>query len=75
MKHAAESVDFDDTKIVIDFSRLGMDGEQAEKLLMEKGIYPEFNTGSIVMCLTGIGNVRKDYELLLDALLEISGAR
>ena len=75
VKRAAERIDFDDTKIVIDFSRLGMDGEQAEKLLMEKEIYPEFNTGSIVMCLTGIGNVRKDYELLLDALLEISGAR
>lgn len=75
VKHAAERIDFDDTKIVIDFSRLGIDGEQAEKLLMEKGIYPEFNTGSIVMCLTGIGNVRKDYELLLDALIEISGAR
>lgn len=75
VKHAAERIDFDDTKIVIDFSRLGIDGEQAEKLLMEKGIYPEFNTGSIVMCLTGIGNVRKDYGLLLDALLRISGAR
>ena len=75
VKRAAGSIDFDDTKIVIDFSRLGMDGEQAERLLMKKGIYPELNTGSIVMCLTGIGNVRKDYELLLDALIEISGAR
>ena len=47
--------------------------EEAEKVLMEKGVYPEFRTGSIVMCLTGIGNVREDYELLLEALAEIAG--
>ena len=50
-----------------------MSGEEAEKILMEKGVYPEFSTGSIVMCLTGIGNVREDYELLLEALAEIAG--
>ena len=40
--------------------------------MIEKGIYPEFHTGSIVMFLTGIGNVRKDYELLIEALAEIA---
>ena len=70
---AATGADLDDSKIVIDFSEVGMSGEVAEKVLMEKGVYPEFCTGSIVMCLTGIGNVREDYELLLEALAEIAG--
>ena len=70
---AASGADLDDSKIVIDFSEIGMSGEEAEKVLMEKGVYPEFSTGSIVMCLTGIGNVREDYELLLEALAEIAG--
>ena len=77
VKNAAAEVatgaDFDDSKIVIDFNEVGMSGEEAEKVLMEKGVYPEFSTGSIVMCLTGIGNVREDYELLLEALAEIAG--
>ena len=64
--------DFDSSKILIDFSGLGMNGEQAEDELIERGVYPEFNTGSIVMCLTGIGNVREDYIALLDALRDIS---
>ena len=70
---AASGADLDDSKIVIDFSEIRMSGEEAEKVLMEKGVYPEFSTGSIVMCLTGIGNVREDYELLLEALAEIAG--
>ena len=64
--------DFDSSKIVIDFSGLSLMGEQAENELIERGVYPEFNTGSIVMCLTGIGNVREDYIALLDALRDIS---
>lgn len=70
---SATGADLDDSKIVIDFSEVGMSGEEAEKVLMEKGVYPEFSTGSIVMCLTGIGNEREDYELLLEALAEIAG--
>ena len=65
---------FDDTKIVLDLSRTGMSGKQAEAALIERGIYPEFSTGNIVMCLTGIGNVRADYDLLLDAARELWSA-
>lgn len=65
---------FDETKIVLDFSGLGMSGSEAEDALTERGVYPEFCTGTVVMCLTGIGNVRKDYEKLLDALKDISAA-
>ncbi|MBR2548103.1 MAG: aminotransferase class V-fold PLP-dependent enzyme [Eubacterium sp.] len=63
--------DFDDSKIVIDFSGAGLTGENAEEILIENGIYPEFSTGSIVMLLTGIGNRRRDYEILIDALTEM----
>ncbi len=66
------AADFDDTKIVVDLSGLAADGKEAEKVLMEKGIFPEFSTGPVVMFLTGIGNVRGDYELLADALSEMS---
>lgn len=75
VKEADPCSDLDESKIVIDFSRLGMTGEQAEEAMIEKGVYPEFNTGSIVMCLTGIGNVRADYEALFDALKDIAGRR
>ncbi len=66
------AADFDDTKIVVDLSGLTADGKEAEKVLMEEGIFPEFSTGPVVMFLTGIGNVRGDYELLADALAEMS---
>ena len=72
MARHAEGVDFDDSKIVVDFSGIMLDGKEAEEILMEKGIYPEFHAGSVVMFLTGVGNVRKDYELLLDALAEMA---
>ena len=70
---SAENVsDLDETKIVIDFKESGIDGEEAERLLIEHGVFPEFHTGSVVMCLTGIGNERKDYEVLLEALRDIA---
>ncbi len=64
--------DLDDSKIVVDFSGAMLSGKEAEEILIDKGIYPEFHTGRIVMFLTGIGNVRKDYELLIEALAEIA---
>ncbi|MBQ3281440.1 MAG: hypothetical protein IJH41_03430 [Eubacterium sp.] len=64
--------DFDDSKIVVDFSGIGITGKEAEEILIDKGIFPEFYTGSVVMFLTGIGNVRHDYEVLLDALAEMA---
>ena len=39
------------------------------------GIFPELVTGNIVMCMTGIGNKRCDYERLLEALKEIAEER
>ncbi len=57
---------------MIDFKKSGIDGKEAERLLIEHGVFPEFHTGSVVMCLTGIGNERKDYEVLLEALRDIA---
>ncbi len=61
----------DKTKINIDVTNWNIDGSQLEKKLIEKGIYPELVTGDIVMCMTGIGNVREDFIKLLEALKEI----
>jgi len=65
----------DHTKINLDMSAYGIDGLQLEELLNEKAIFPELVTGNIVMCMTGIGNKRCDYERLLEALREIAEER
>ena len=63
----------DRTKINIDLSERGYSGRQLEKALIEKyGIFAELNTGNILMLMTGIGNCRSDYEILIKALKELS---
>ena len=63
----------DKTKINIDMSKKGYSGRQLEKALINQyGIYAELNTGNLLMCMTGIGNVREDYCVLLKALKELS---
>jgi lysine decarboxylase len=64
---------FDKTKLNLDMSQKGFSGRQLERLLMqEHGIYPEFSSGNLVMCMTGIGNRRQDYDSLLKALKDLS---
>lgn len=65
----------DRTKLNIDMSAYGIDGNELEELLMERDIFIELVTGNIVMCMTGIGNTRRDYERLLEALAEIAAQR
>lgn len=65
----------DKTKINIDMSSYGIDGNQLEELLMEKGIYAELVTGNILMCMTGIGNTAADFMRLYEALDEIAKSR
>lgn len=55
----------DRTKINIDFD---IDAKILDEYLISKGIFAELYTGSNLMLMTGIGNVRSDYERLLDAL-------
>ncbi len=62
----------DRTKINLDMSGCGLDGGQLEQELLKYDIYAELVTGNILMCMTGIGNTREDYERLLAALQEIS---
>lgn len=62
----------DHTKINLDMSAYGIDGLTLEALLMERNIFVELVTGNIVMCMTGIGNKRCDFDKLLDALQEIA---
>lgn len=62
----------DMTKINIDMSAYGINGNELEELLMERDIFIELVTGNIVMCMTGIGNTRRDYERLIESLKEIA---
>ena len=62
----------DKTKINIDMSCYGIDGNELEDILMERGIYSELVTGNILMCMTGIGNTKADFERLLDALKDVA---
>ena len=69
-----ESHLLDRTKLNMDMSAYGLDGNRLEKLLMEKGIFVELVTGNILMGMTGIGTTRRHVERLLDALWEIAGS-
>ena len=65
--------DLDRTKLNLDLSDRGYTGRMLEVALMEAyGIYPELNTGNILMAMTGIGNSREDYQKMLEALRELS---
>lgn len=65
----------DGTKLNIDMSAFGINGNELEDILNREGIFPELVTGNIVMCMTGIGNAREDYERLLKVLLSLSVSR
>lgn len=62
----------DCTKINLDMSAYGLDGAALEKLLMEDEIYVELTTGNVLMCMTGIGNTREHFDILLDSLQRIA---
>ena len=67
-----DASNLDHTKINLDMSNLGIDGESLEKLLLKENIFVELVTGNIVMCMTGIGNTKRDFDRLLIALKKIS---
>lgn len=70
-----ETPTLDHTKLNIDMSAYGVNGNELEELLMDKGIFVELVTGNIVMCMSGIGNRRCDFERLIGALREIAAER
>ena len=53
-------------------SGLGLSGERLDKELRYRGIISEMVHGEYVLLMTGIGNVRSDYEQLLEALKDIA---
>ncbi len=65
----------DFTKLNLDMSAYGLNGNELEELLMEEDIFIELVTGNILMCMTGIGNKRCDFEKLLNALKKIAADR
>ena len=56
-----ETPTLDHTKLNLDLSAYGVNGNELEDLLMEQGIFLELVTGNIIMCMSGIGNRRCDY--------------
>ena len=62
----------DPTKINLSMSGLGLSGERLDKELRYRGIISEMVHGEYVLLMTGIGNVRSDYEQLLEALKDIA---
>ena len=65
----------DKTKLNLDMSRYGMTGNDLEEFLMEKNIFIELVAGNVLMCMTGIGNKRSDFEKLIGALKEVAATR
>lgn len=65
----------DRTKIILDMSYLGLDGKGLGEELERRNIFPELTDGNLVLCMTGIGNKKADYDALLGALHEISAER
>lgn len=68
MRHSM--LDF--SKINIDASELGYRGFQLEEELRKEGIFSELVAGNVVMCMTGIGNEREDFDRLLEVLRKLS---
>lgn len=62
----------DRTKLNLDMSAYGINGNELEDFLMEKNIFIELVAGNVVMCMTGIGNKRCDFERLIGALKDIA---
>ena len=65
----------DRTKLNIDMSGYGLNGNDLEKLLNERGIFIELVTGNIIMGMTGIGTTKEHIMRLLYALREIASER
>ena len=64
----------DPTKINLSMTALGLSGERLDRELRYRGIVCEMVHGDYVLLMTGAGNVRSDYERLLDALKDIAGS-
>lgn len=60
----------DKTKLNMSLEAYGIDGYSFEQYLYKKKVLVELVTGNIVMAMTGIGNVRFDYQKLYDSIVQ-----
>ncbi len=61
---------YDFTKINLAIG--GLSGAEVSLRLNEYGIFPELDSGNFTMMMSGIGNIRSDYEHLLKSVADIS---
>ena len=66
---------FDETKITIDFSGVGLDGIEAEKGLRQQGIEVELIAGNHVLALITLGDTMETAQALIDACRAIADGR
>lgn len=66
---------FDETKITIDFSGVGLDGIEAEKELRKQGIEVELIAGNHVLALITLGDTMETAQALIDACRAIADGR
>lgn len=66
---------FDETKVTIDFSGLGMPGIEAERLLRQEHIEVELVQGNHVLALITIGDSTKSIQALVQACQHIAAGR
>ena len=59
---------FDETKITIDFSGIGLDGVTAERALRQQGLEVELIAGNHVLALITLGDTEETAQALLDRL-------
>jgi lysine decarboxylase len=64
---------FDHTKINLDATGIELSGAAMERrLIRDRRIYPELYAGNLLMLMSGIGNTRRHYDALLEALSELA---
>ena len=66
---------FDETKLTIDFSGLGLSGREAELLLRKAGIEVELTAGSHVLALLALGDDDRSVHALVGACRTIAAGR
>ena len=66
---------FDETKITIDFSGVGLDGVTAERLLRQQGIEVELVAGNHVLALITLGDTEETAQALVQACRTIAEGR
>lgn len=65
----------DRTKLNVDMSAYGLNGNELEEELMKDGVFIELVTGNIVMGMSGIGNTKEHFDRFLAGLEKLAANR